>query len=197
MSLPSNVLNKKIPSKDSAVDMGEPLATESDSDSHTSPRVQVHVTHNALYDGRHGPHDSIEEEAEEYTLEQLQHISCPGCREAIINELRQRPPRQASSQSLRQSRSESRLGQHSRSRSEAAIAVGRSTESPEAGVEEHAFALSLHRGSERENFGIGVSDGLSEKGVFISAIQRDSPAERCTLLQLYDRILRVSEFSPN
>ncbi|KAM7535933.1 hypothetical protein Aperf_G00000089237 [Anoplocephala perfoliata] len=72
----------------------------------------------------------------------------------------------------------------------------------------------LHRSASRENrvpswrgwirlvkpnpgdsFGIGLSKGLSSRGIYVSAIRPGSIADTSGLLQIYDRILKVNEIS--
>lgn len=72
----------------------------------------------------------------------------------------------------------------------------------------------LHRSASRENrvpswrgwirlvkpnpgdsFGIGLSKGLSSRGIYVSAIRPGSIADISGLLQIYDRILKVQNLS--
>ena len=47
-----------------------------------------------------------------------------------------------------------------------------------------------------DSFGIGLSKGLSSRGVvYVSAIRPGSIADTSGLLQIYDRILKVNEVS--
>ncbi|XP_074644562.1 glutamate receptor-interacting protein 1-like isoform X2 [Tubulanus polymorphus] len=52
--------------------------------------------------------------------------------------------------------------------------------------------VTLYKNSETDNFGFGLSDGLLEKGVYISAIRPGGPAEKCGVLRPFDRILQVN-----
>lgn len=51
--------------------------------------------------------------------------------------------------------------------------------------------VTLHRRTESESFGFGLSDGVYEKGVYISAIQPGGPADVQGKLRPYDRLLQV------
>jgi len=42
-----------------------------------------------------------------------------------------------------------------------------------------------------DNYGFSLSDGLYEKGVYVSALRSRGPATAAGGLQLYDRILQV------
>ncbi len=58
-------------------------------------------------------------------------------------------------------------------------------------------AVELHRVilfklKETDDFGFGLSDGVYEKGVYISAIRPGGPAARSEVLRPFDRILQVS-----
>jgi len=46
--------------------------------------------------------------------------------------------------------------------------------------------------SDDDDYGFSLSDGLYEKGVYISALRPGSPAAAQGGLQLFDRILQVS-----
>uniref|UniRef100_A0A0R3TXH0 PDZ domain-containing protein n=1 Tax=Rodentolepis nana TaxID=102285 RepID=A0A0R3TXH0_RODNA len=46
-----------------------------------------------------------------------------------------------------------------------------------------------------DSFGIGLSKGLSSRGIYVSAIRPGSVADTSGLLQIYDRILKVNELS--
>ena len=52
--------------------------------------------------------------------------------------------------------------------------------------------IVLYRENELEDFGFGLSDGVYEKGVYISAIRHGGPAELSGELKSYDRLLQVS-----
>lgn len=52
--------------------------------------------------------------------------------------------------------------------------------------------IRLTKASVADSYGIGVSEGLSTRGIFVSAIRPGSPADRSGQLHLYDRILMVS-----
>ncbi|XP_078059254.1 glutamate receptor-interacting protein 2 [Mustelus asterias] len=51
--------------------------------------------------------------------------------------------------------------------------------------------ITIHKGSESEDFGFSISDGLLEKGVYVNLIRPNGPAEGSGL-QPYDRILQVN-----
>ena len=51
----------------------------------------------------------------------------------------------------------------------------------------------LAKASLSDSYGIGVSEGLSTRGTFVSAIRPNSSADRSGQLHLYDRILMVSQ----
>ena len=53
------------------------------------------------------------------------------------------------------------------------------------------FRVVLHKYSSLDDFGFGVSDGIYEKGVFISAIRPGGPADQSGVLNQYDRLLQV------
>ena len=55
--------------------------------------------------------------------------------------------------------------------------------------------VCLIRENELEDFGFGLSDGVYEKGVYISAIRHGGPAERTGLLRAFDRVLQVPIFT--
>ncbi len=57
--------------------------------------------------------------------------------------------------------------------------------------------VTLHREKETDSFGFSVSDGVYEKGVYVSALQPGGPAERCVMLRPYDRLLQVSDNGGN
>lgn len=52
--------------------------------------------------------------------------------------------------------------------------------------------VTLIKDSDADNFGFGVSDGIHDKGVYISAIRKDSVADGMGL-QKYDRILQINK----
>ncbi|KAL3313686.1 hypothetical protein Ciccas_007715 [Cichlidogyrus casuarinus] len=52
--------------------------------------------------------------------------------------------------------------------------------------------IRLYKSSPGESYGIGVSEGVISKGIFVSAIRSNCPAHRSGLIRLYDRILQVS-----
>ncbi|CAI2723249.1 unnamed protein product [Schistosoma spindalis] len=52
--------------------------------------------------------------------------------------------------------------------------------------------IRLKKTSTTDSYGIGVSEGLSTMGIFVSAIRPNSPADLSGKLYLYDRILMVS-----
>lgn len=54
--------------------------------------------------------------------------------------------------------------------------------------------ITLYKYSESENFGFSLSDGVYEKGVYISAIRPGGPAEKCGNLLPFDRILQINDF---
>ncbi len=45
-----------------------------------------------------------------------------------------------------------------------------------------------------DSYGIGLSEGLSSRGIYVSALRPGSVADASGLLQLYDRIIKVSVF---
>ncbi|XP_059505466.1 glutamate receptor-interacting protein 2 isoform X2 [Stegostoma tigrinum] len=51
--------------------------------------------------------------------------------------------------------------------------------------------ITIHKGSENEDFGFSISDGLLEKGVYVNLIRPNGPADGSGL-QPYDRILQVN-----
>ncbi|TNN12923.1 Glutamate receptor-interacting protein [Schistosoma japonicum] len=53
--------------------------------------------------------------------------------------------------------------------------------------------IRLKKASTTDSYGIGVSEGLSTMGIFISAIRPNSPADLSGKLYLYDRILMVND----
>ncbi|TPP66583.1 Glutamate receptor-interacting protein 1 [Fasciola gigantica] len=53
--------------------------------------------------------------------------------------------------------------------------------------------IRLTKASASDSYGIGVSEGLSTRGIFVSAIRPSSPADRSGQLHLYDRILMVND----
>ena len=53
------------------------------------------------------------------------------------------------------------------------------------------FRVVLRKYSSLDDFGFGVSDGIYEKGVFISAIRPGGPADLSRVLNQYDRLLQV------
>ncbi len=53
------------------------------------------------------------------------------------------------------------------------------------------FRVTLFKIREHGGFGFCLSDGVYEKGVYISAIQPGGPAERSGMLNTYDKILQV------
>ena len=56
------------------------------------------------------------------------------------------------------------------------------------------FKVKLHKLRDSEDFGFGLSDGVYEKGVYISALRPGSPADRSGILRMFDRVLQVSVF---
>ncbi|XP_064633834.1 glutamate receptor-interacting protein 1-like isoform X3 [Lineus longissimus] len=52
--------------------------------------------------------------------------------------------------------------------------------------------VTLYKNSDSDNFGLSVSDGLLEKGVYISALRPGGPADKCGVLRNFDRILQVN-----
>ena len=56
------------------------------------------------------------------------------------------------------------------------------------------FRVTLYKIRAHGGFGFCLSDGVYEKGVYVSAIQPSGPAERSGVLKTYDRILQVSTF---
>lgn len=54
--------------------------------------------------------------------------------------------------------------------------------------------LTLEKASDLEDFGFSVSDGLLDRGVYVSNIRPGGPAELGGL-QAYDRILQVQHLS--
>jgi hypothetical protein len=52
--------------------------------------------------------------------------------------------------------------------------------------------VKLHRQCESQSFGFSLSDGVYEKGVYVSAIQPGGPAEEHGKMQPFDRLLQVS-----
>ncbi|XP_018647925.1 hypothetical protein Smp_141070 [Schistosoma mansoni] len=53
--------------------------------------------------------------------------------------------------------------------------------------------IRLKKISNTDSYGIGVSEGLSTMGIFVSAIRPNSPADLSGKLYLYDRILMVND----
>ncbi|CAH8442268.1 unnamed protein product [Schistosoma mattheei] len=53
--------------------------------------------------------------------------------------------------------------------------------------------IRLKKTSTTDSYGIGVSEGLSTMGIFVSAIRPNSPADLSGKLYLYDRILMVND----
>ncbi|CAL8072076.1 unnamed protein product [Calicophoron daubneyi] len=53
--------------------------------------------------------------------------------------------------------------------------------------------IRLTKATPTDSYGIGVSEGLSTRGIFVSAIRPNSSADRSGQLHLYDRILMVNE----
>jgi hypothetical protein len=51
--------------------------------------------------------------------------------------------------------------------------------------------VTLYKNCDADNFGLSVSDGLLEKGVYISALRPAGPADKCGVLRTFDRILQV------
>lgn len=51
--------------------------------------------------------------------------------------------------------------------------------------------MTIEKSSAASDFGFSLSDGLYEKGVYISAVRTGSPAQKCGLRQ-FDRILQVN-----
>ena len=57
------------------------------------------------------------------------------------------------------------------------------------------FRVTLYKIRAHGGFGFCLSDGVYEKGVYVSAIQPSGPAERSGVLKTYDRILQVCTFT--
>ncbi|VDP85944.1 unnamed protein product [Schistosoma mattheei] len=57
--------------------------------------------------------------------------------------------------------------------------------------------IRLKKTSTTDSYGIGVSEGLSTMGIFVSAIRPNSPADLSGKLYLYDRILMTIELRSN
>lgn len=57
------------------------------------------------------------------------------------------------------------------------------------------FRATLYKYHEHEDFGFSLSDGVYEKGVYISAVRPNGPAERSGGLKPFDRLLEVSKHS--
>uniref|UniRef100_A0A915EV68 PDZ domain-containing protein n=1 Tax=Echinococcus canadensis TaxID=519352 RepID=A0A915EV68_9CEST len=55
--------------------------------------------------------------------------------------------------------------------------------------------IRLVKPNPTDSFGIGLSKGLSSRGIYVSAIRPGSVAYTSGLLQVYDRILKVNETS--
>nr|QQY02593.1 glutamate receptor-interacting protein 1 [Cryptocotyle lingua] len=53
--------------------------------------------------------------------------------------------------------------------------------------------IRLTKASPSDSYGIGVSEGISTRGIFVSAIRPNSSADRSGQLHLYDRILMVND----
>ncbi|OON13808.1 PDZ/DHR/GLGF domain protein, partial [Opisthorchis viverrini] len=53
--------------------------------------------------------------------------------------------------------------------------------------------IRLTKASPNDSYGIGVSEGISTRGIFVSAIRPNSSADRSGQLHLYDRILMVND----
>uniref|UniRef100_A0A4W3KA67 Glutamate receptor interacting protein 2 n=1 Tax=Callorhinchus milii TaxID=7868 RepID=A0A4W3KA67_CALMI len=54
-----------------------------------------------------------------------------------------------------------------------------------------SLQIIIEKGSQNEDFGFSISDGLLEKGVYVNLIRPEGPADR-NGLQPYDRILQVN-----
>ncbi|VDN09609.1 unnamed protein product [Dibothriocephalus latus] len=52
--------------------------------------------------------------------------------------------------------------------------------------------IRLVKPTPNDSFGIGLSEGLSSRGIYVSAIRPNSIADLSGLLHLYDRIIKVS-----
>ncbi|KAL7060751.1 hypothetical protein AAHC03_09652 [Spirometra sp. Aus1] len=55
--------------------------------------------------------------------------------------------------------------------------------------------IRLVKPTPNDSFGIGLSEGLSSRGIYVSAIRPNSIADLSGLLQLYDRIIKVNDVS--
>ena len=55
----------------------------------------------------------------------------------------------------------------------------------------HLHKVTLYKYGDTDDFGFGLSDGVYEKGVFISAIRPGGPADKSGILRVFDRILQV------
>ena len=53
------------------------------------------------------------------------------------------------------------------------------------------YRVTLHKYNPSEDFGFSLSDGVYEKGVYISAIRPGGPADRVRVLRQFDRLLEV------
>jgi len=61
----------------------------------------------------------------------------------------------------------------------------------DCGSASSAEGATTTNGNDDEDYGFSLSDGLYEKGVYVSALRPRSPAAGPGGLQLYDRILQV------
>ncbi|XP_017155811.1 glutamate receptor-interacting protein 1 isoform X2 [Drosophila miranda] len=55
------------------------------------------------------------------------------------------------------------------------------------------FHVTLYKDKVYDDYGFSVSDGLYERGVFINRIRSGGPADMCSLLKPFDRIMQVNE----
>ncbi|VDM02476.1 unnamed protein product [Schistocephalus solidus] len=55
--------------------------------------------------------------------------------------------------------------------------------------------IRLVKPTPNDSFGIGLSEGLSSRGIYVSAIRPRSIADLSGLLHLYDRIIKVNDVS--
>ena len=54
------------------------------------------------------------------------------------------------------------------------------------------FRVTLYKYHDKDNFGFSLSDGVYEKGVYISAIRPGGPADKCGNMLPFDRVLQIN-----
>ncbi|XP_055912901.1 glutamate receptor-interacting protein 2 isoform X2 [Eupeodes corollae] len=55
------------------------------------------------------------------------------------------------------------------------------------------FHVTLYKDKVYDDYGFSISDGLYERGVFINRIRSGGPADMCSMLKPFDRIMQVNE----